>query len=73
MNRRTFLRRLGAASVGVASAPLLALLPAPKPLQTPSIRYIQNYDVPTDTFVSRIDVLYGYGSLRPSLACKVLA
>lgn len=73
MNRRTFLRRLGAASVGVAAAPLLALLPAPKPLQAPSIRYVQNYDVRTDTFVARMDVLYSYGSLRPSLACRVLA
>jgi len=37
-----------------------------------SMRMIMNaYDVKTDKLYTRLDVLYGYKVLRPSLACKI--
>jgi hypothetical protein len=75
MNRRRFLRLLGAGAAGLAVAPLLPLVAPERPKLTvnklPSIRYIQSYDARTDSWVNRMDVLYGFAELRPSLACRV--
>jgi len=38
-----------------------------------SMRIARQYDISTDTIPCRIDVLYGYKTLRPQLACRVIA
>jgi hypothetical protein len=38
-----------------------------------SIRMVRQYDIQTDKFPCRLDVLYGWAALRPELACRVLA
>lgn len=36
-----------------------------------SMRIVRQYAISTDTFPCRIDVLYGYKTLRPQLACRL--
>jgi hypothetical protein len=36
-----------------------------------SIRFVRGYDISTDKFISRIDVLYGWKAIRPELACRI--
>lgn len=36
-----------------------------------SMRIVQNYDINNDKFPCRLDVLYGYKTLRPQLACRL--
>lgn len=36
-----------------------------------SMRIVRAYDINTDNFPCRIDVLYGYQTLRPQLACRI--
>lgn len=36
-----------------------------------SMRIVRAYDINNDAFPCRIDVLYGYKSIRPQLACRV--
>jgi hypothetical protein len=36
-----------------------------------SIRLIRAYDINTDKFPCRLDVLYGWAALRPELACRI--
>jgi hypothetical protein len=36
-----------------------------------SIRLIRDYDITTDKFPCRLDVLYGWAALRPELACRL--
>jgi hypothetical protein len=36
-----------------------------------SIRFIRGYDISTDQFISRLDVLYGWKAIRPEFACRV--
>jgi hypothetical protein len=36
-----------------------------------SMRIVRQYAISTDTFPCRLDVLYGYKSIRPQLACRV--
>jgi hypothetical protein len=38
-----------------------------------SLRIVRDYDITTDQFPCRIDVLYGWATLRPELACRVCA
>jgi hypothetical protein len=38
-----------------------------------SMRIARQYDISSDTIPCRIDVLYGYKTLRPQLACRVIA
>jgi hypothetical protein len=38
-----------------------------------SMRIVRQYAISTDTFPTRIDVLYGYKTIRPQLACRVLS
>jgi len=38
-----------------------------------SLRIVRDYDITTDQFPCRIDVLYGWATLRPELACRVYA
>jgi hypothetical protein len=38
-----------------------------------SLRIVRDYDITTDQFPCRIDVLYGWAALRPELACRVCA
>lgn len=36
-----------------------------------SMRVVRNYDINNDKFPCRLDVLYGYKTLRPELACRL--
>lgn len=36
-----------------------------------SMRMVRAYDVTNDTLAARLDVLYGYKTLRPPLACRI--
>ena len=38
-----------------------------------SIRLVRAYDISTDNFPCRLDVLIGWQTLRPELACRVAA
>jgi hypothetical protein len=38
-----------------------------------SMRVVRQYAIATDTYPCRIDILYGYKTLRPQLACRVLS
>lgn len=38
-----------------------------------SMRIARQYDISNDTVPCRIDVLYGYKTIRPQLACRVIA
>lgn len=70
MNRRTFLRALGIGAGAVAAAPLLSLVPMPKPPGL-SVRLVKQWVATGD--VARYDVLYGFATLRPELSVRVLA
>ena len=36
-----------------------------------SMRIVRDYSISADTFPTRIDVLYGYKTIRPDLACRI--
>jgi hypothetical protein len=36
-----------------------------------SMRIVRQYDINNDAFPTRIDVLYGYKTIRPELACRI--
>jgi hypothetical protein len=36
-----------------------------------SLRFVRDYDVTNDRFLARFDVLFGYKTLRPELACRI--
>ncbi len=36
-----------------------------------SIRVVRQYDINNDNFPCRLDILYGYKTLRPELACRI--
>jgi hypothetical protein len=36
-----------------------------------SMRVVRDYSISADTFPTRIDVLYGYKTVRPELACRI--
>jgi hypothetical protein len=36
-----------------------------------SMRIVRQYDINNDKFPCRLDVLYGYKSIRPQLACRL--
>lgn len=36
-----------------------------------SMRIVQQFDIKTDNFYTRLDVLYGYKTIRPELACRI--
>jgi hypothetical protein len=36
-----------------------------------SMRIVRQYDITNDKFPCRLDVLYGYKTLRPQLACRL--
>jgi hypothetical protein len=36
-----------------------------------SMRIVRQYDINADRFPTRLDVLYGYKTLRPQLACRL--
>jgi hypothetical protein len=36
-----------------------------------SMRIVRQYSISDDTFPCRIDVLYGYKTIRPQLACRL--
>lgn len=38
-----------------------------------SIRLVRQYDISTDQWPCRLDILYGWAALRPELACRVSA
>ncbi len=38
-----------------------------------SMRIVRQYAISTDTFPCRLDILYGYKTIRPSLACRIHA
>lgn len=38
-----------------------------------SMRIVRQYDINNDKFPCRLDVLYGYKTIRPQLACRILS
>jgi hypothetical protein len=38
-----------------------------------SIRIVRAYDVSTDRFITRLDILYGWAMLYPEWACRIQA
>lgn len=38
-----------------------------------SLRLVRQYDINNDRFPCRLDILYGYKTIRPELACRLLA
>ena len=38
-----------------------------------SMRIVRQYDINNDRLPCRIDVLYGYKTIRPQLACRLAA
>lgn len=38
-----------------------------------SMRIVQAYDIVNDKFPCRLDILYGYKTIRPQLACRILS
>lgn len=38
-----------------------------------SMRIVRQYDINNDRFPCRLDVLYGYKTIRPELACRILS
>lgn len=38
-----------------------------------SLRFVRDYDVADDKFKSRFDVYYGYKTVRPQLACRLIS
>lgn len=42
-----------------------------KALDGISMRFVREYNIQTDQYVQRYDVLYGVATLRPDLACRV--
>lgn len=38
-----------------------------------SMRIVRQYDINNDKFPCRLDVLYGYKTIRPDLACRILS
>jgi hypothetical protein len=38
-----------------------------------SIRMVRAYDINTDAFPCRLDILYGWKAIRPELACRILS
>lgn len=73
--RRSFLRLLGAAAIGLTLGgfPTRALeLPSLAPVEPSlSMRFVQSWDVVSDIRPARIDVLYGFASLNPKFAVRV--
>jgi len=70
MTRRGFLGRILA---GVVAAVAVQRMPAtPRPTMTPAM--IAALTAPNPSlFNARVDVLYGFRTIRPDLACRVLA
>lgn len=69
IGRRGFLKAIGVCVLGMALA-----LKAPerkKPIQTVSERFITSYDLNAHQFVNRMDVLYGYGVVRPDWPIRI--
>lgn len=67
MNRRGFLGTLVKASAAVVAAPLLTMLPKPKP----KLAFHPDAFELVMPMPNRMDVLYGYGVVRPELTCRV--
>ena len=36
-----------------------------------SMRFVADYDITNDRFPARFDILYGYKTIRPQLACRL--
>jgi hypothetical protein len=83
VNRRGFLKRLGAAAAGIAlSGHLSGLLPPPPALRVPkqfthvaegiSVRFIRQWDAASG-HVARLDILYGVNVIRPEFAVRVVS
>lgn len=68
MNRRAFFAR---ALGGVAAAVAIPFLPKPAPLPSVSLRFIKTFDAAAFAYPCRFDVLYGFATVRPELACRV--
>lgn len=71
MNRRSFLRRLGAVVVGLTLArELPGIAPAPPKVAFDPKAFMAAFhgDIPP----TRFDVIYGWGAIRPDLAARVI-
>lgn len=38
-----------------------------------SIRFVRDYQITSDSLLTRLDVLYGWDTIRPELACRVMS
>jgi hypothetical protein len=36
-----------------------------------SLRVVRQYDINNDRMPCRVDVLYGYNTIRPQMACRI--
>ena len=74
MDRRSFLSLFGAAAIGATLDPeKLLWIPGQKTIFLPSATsfdMIRDYDISTDQFPCRSDVLYGFATLRPEWAIR---
>ena len=58
----------------VALAPVVAAVVRPMPLSPGlSMRVVRAYDPALDGYPTRVDVLYGWATVRPELAARILA
>jgi hypothetical protein len=68
LTRRGFLACLLAAPVAAAVA--LRAKPAPAPSDGTSIRFIRTFDLQTGGMPCRMDVFYGFGTVRPDFVYR---
>jgi len=74
VTRRGFLRAVGIAAVAVPLAPMLSLLPAPAP---PTIELsVRMMALMSESCIdlfnpARMDVIYGFATVREDWACRV--
>ncbi len=73
MNRRAFFSSVLGGFAAAAVAPFVVkALAKPAPAISTSIRFVRHFDMSAGP-VTRMDVLYGFGTLRDSHQCRIEA
>lgn len=72
MNRRNFLTSL----LGLVGSLFgwkfgRKAIPKREPKYVMQVRHVTRYDPDTRRMIYRIDLLYGFGTLRPDMACRI--
>lgn len=72
-NRRAFLRRAGAAVLGLTLGRLLSGIAPPEPGldEAPVVRMTRYYDNDSGKSVTRMDVMMAWSVVRPDYVCRV--